>query len=36
MFNLQTVNELSLFAQGQGLMYAKKGAMIAYQGHFKF
>lgn len=36
MFNFQTVNELSLLAQGNNVMYAKKGAMIAYQGKFKF
>ena len=36
MFVFQTVNELSLLAQGNNVMYAKKGAMIAYQGQFKF
>lgn len=36
MFNLQTVNELTCMAQGNDVMYAKKGAMIAYQGQFKF
>ena len=36
MYNFQTVNELSLLAQGNDVMYAKKGAMIAYQGKFKF
>jgi uncharacterized protein (AIM24 family) len=36
MFQFQTVNELSLMAQGNNVMYCKKGAMIAYQGSFKF
>lgn len=35
-FQLQTQNELSCLAQGQGTMYSKKGAMVAYQGNFKF
>lgn len=36
MFNLQTVNELSCMAEGNDIMYCKKGAMIAYQGQFRF
>jgi len=36
MFKLQTVNELTCMAQGNDVMYCKKGAMIAYQGQFKF
>ena len=36
MFNLQTVNELTCMAQGNNVMYCKKGAMIAYQGQFNF
>ncbi|MEN8905777.1 MAG: AIM24 family protein [Clostridiales bacterium] len=36
MFQFQTVNELSLMAQGNNIMYCKKGAMVAYQGAFKF
>lgn len=35
-FNLETHAELSCLAQGNGVMYSKKGAMIAYQGNFKF
>lgn len=29
-------NELTLVAEGQGVMFTKLGAMIAYQGQFKF
>lgn len=36
MFQLQTVNELTCMAQGQSVLYSKKGAMIAYQGQFQF
>jgi len=36
MFRLQTVNELTCTAEGNNVMYSKKGAMIAYQGQFKF
>lgn len=36
MFTLRTEKELSCLASGAGEFYAKKGAMIAYQGNFKF
>lgn len=36
MFRLQTVNELSCMAEGSDTMYCKKGAMVAYQGQFRF
>jgi uncharacterized protein (AIM24 family) len=36
MFELQTVNELACVAVGNDVLYAKKGAMIAYQGEFSF
>ncbi len=36
MFQLQTVNELACMAQGQNVLYSKKGSMVAYQGQFKF
>lgn len=35
-FNLKTHAELSCYAEGQGTLFSKKGAMVAYQGQFKF
>lgn len=33
---MRTENELTLVAEGQGTMFTKLGAMVAYQGQFKF
>ncbi len=33
---MRTENELTLVAEGQGVMFTKLGAMVAYQGQFKF
>lgn len=36
MFQLRTEKELTCVASGNGKLFSKKGAMIAYQGQFKF
>lgn len=35
-FDLQTQNELYCLCRGTGIMFAKKGSMVAYQGNVKF
>lgn len=36
MFEFKTMNELTCVAEGSDVFFAKKGAMTAYQGEFKF
>ncbi|MBF8982049.1 AIM24 family protein [Lutibacter sp. B2] len=36
MYKLRSQDELTCVCEGNGVMYARKGAMVAYKGEFKF